>query len=50
MKQNNSRRLMIQILLLIAASAMMFYGVTQGEVGVVFTKAVNVCLECIGLG
>ena len=30
--------------------AFMIYGVTRGEVSVVLNKAVNICLECIGLG
>lgn len=29
---------------------MMCYGIFRGEVGVVFTKAINICLECIGIG
>lgn len=36
----------------VAASglAMMAYGVWRGEVSTVFTKAIHICLECIGIG
>lgn len=30
--------------------AMMGYGVYRREVSTVFTKTVNICLECIGIG
>jgi hypothetical protein len=30
--------------------AMMVFGVYRGEMAEVFTKAVRICLECIGIG
>lgn len=38
------------VMLLIAAAAMILYGMNRGEVSIVLNKAINVCLECIGLG
>lgn len=30
--------------------AMMGFGLYRGELAVVYKKAVNICLECIGIG
>ena len=36
--------------LLIASIAMCIYGAVTGDMEAVFIKAVNICMECIGLG
>ena len=36
--------------LLVAAVAMIILGLANGEAGTVLQKAVNICLECIGIG
>ena len=46
----NKNRKMITLLCLILALGMCIYGAVSGEAEVIFTKAVNICMECIGLG
>lgn len=41
---------MIAGVILILAVLMIVYGIDRGEVSIVLNKAINVCLECIGLG
>ncbi len=38
------------VLLAVLGLAAMGFGIYRGEVSVVFTKAVNICMECIGIG
>lgn len=40
----------IQVITCILAIAFIIYGTGRGEVAVVLNKAINICLECIGLG
>ena len=47
---DNKTRLIIVILLLVVSAGLVTAGVMRGEVFAVFTKAVHICLECIGLG
>lgn len=44
------KRLIIAVSLLAVSAVLVTAGVTRGEVFIVFTKAVRICLECIGLG
>lgn len=47
--ERNKRRFW-QIGLLLLAAGFIVYGVSRGEAEIVLQKAVNICLECIGLG
>lgn len=41
---------LISRMLLILSISFVVYGAYRGEVNSVFTKAINLCLECIGIG
>ena len=43
-------RKILSITLLCVFAAMFIVGMTTPEVGIVFKKATNICLECIGIG
>ena len=47
---DSRKRLITGIMLLVLFSGLAAYGVMRGEMPVVFTKAVHLCLECIGIG
>ena len=46
----NRTRLIIVLLLLVFSAGLITAGVMRGETAAVLTKAVNICLECIGIG
>lgn len=42
--------LKVTIALIPVAIACMVFGIYRGEVAIVLSKAINICMECIGLG
>lgn len=40
----------IGILLIFLGIALMIFGIFRGEMNTVLMKAINICLECIGIG
>lgn len=47
---DNKRKWVIRAMLIITSCAFVLYGAARGEIEIVWNKAVNICLECIGLG
>ncbi len=46
----SKKKKLISGITLAIACAFIWYGAARGEITVVLNKAVNICLECIGLG
>ena len=44
------RKKAAQVTLLLAGVAMLCFGVWRGEVASVLSKAIKLCLECVGIG
>ena len=38
------------VVLILLGILLMIFGIHRGEMNVVFTKAINICMECIGIG
>ena len=45
-----TKRSFILAALLVGAGGLVGVGVIQGQPGEVLSKAINICLECVGLG
>ena len=48
--KTNRKKLAAQVILLAMAGAFIAFGVYRGEAQTVLTKAINLCLECVGIG
>ncbi|MCX4269629.1 MAG: CD1871A family CXXC motif-containing protein [Lachnospiraceae bacterium] len=47
---NNRTKNFARIIVILLSVIFIYYGAARGEGKVVLDKAVNICLECIGLG
>ena len=50
MKLRNSKKAAVQAVLLVVGIAMLCFGVWRGETATVLSKAIKLCLECVGIG
>ena len=48
--KNEIGKTLINLGLMTAAFLLIMSGIMNGEVMTVFNKAINICLECIGIG
>lgn len=49
-KQSVLNRISVFLLLFLTGSVFVLLGINRGEMEVVLRKAINICLECIGIG
>lgn len=45
-----SKKKMLQVVLLLSSVAMIGFGAWRGEADTVLSKAIRLCLECVGIG
>ena len=45
-----AKKAIVQGLLIAAGIAMVCFGVWRGEADTVFSKAIRLCMECVGIG
>ena len=49
-KSKIRRKIAMQVILLGCGVAMLCLGIWRGEIDIVLSKAVRLCLECVGIG
>ena len=49
-KMTGGKKIALQVLALLAGGAMVLYGISRGEPESVLSKAIKLCLECVGIG
>ena len=47
---SSGKKAAAQAALLIAGAAMLCFGIWRGEAAMVLSKAIKLCLECVGIG
>ena len=50
MKLRHVKKAATQAVLLVVGIAMLCFGVWRGEAAMVLSKAIKLCLECVGIG
>ena len=50
MELSHVKKTATQVTLLLAGVAMLCFGIWRGEAAVVLSKAIKLCLECVGIG
>ena len=50
MELSHVKKAAAQVTLLVVGAAMLCFGVWRGEAETVLSKAVKLCLECVGIG
>ena len=50
MKLSYRKKIAVQLSLLLGGIVLLCYGLWRGEADMVLQKAVNLCLECVGIG
>ena len=50
MKKELTAKPILQIAFLVLGIGMVAYGAYRGEVDIVLSKAIKLCLECVGIG